>query len=242
MHRIFQTYIDHLCESTDVNALQESMVEVTQALELSCFAYLCLPGRKGGAPQLISTYPPTWTAQYLKNRYERFDPVIKQALKDTEPFQWGLNLGGGILSRPQRKLFEDAARFGIACGFTVPIHDGRGPIAAVTFATDEHRGAAFARRIEAHRQALQLMAMCFHAHVRRKLSPGRVIDGVSLSPREFECLEWAAQGKSTWEIGYILGISRHTAATHLDNVKTKLNVRTVIQAVARLMLSRSSIK
>lgn len=240
MHRIFQTYIDRLSESTDAKTLQESMVEATQALELSCFAYLCLPGRKGGAPQLISTYPSTWTAQYLRNRYERFDPVVTQALESTEPFQWGLNLGTSILSRPQQELFEDAARFGIACGFTVPIHDGRGPIAAVTFAADEHRGAAFSRRVEAHRQVLQLMAMYFHAHVRRKLSPDRVIDGVSLSPREFECLEWAAQGKSAWEIGRILGITRRTAGFHLENAKAKLGVHSICQAVARLVASRST--
>ena len=135
-------------------------------------------------------------------------------------------------SESQRELFEDAARFGIRCGFTIPIHDGRGPIAAVTFAADEQE-AAFDRRIDAHGQVLQLMAMCFHAHVRRKLSPDRVIDGVSLSPREFECLEWAAQGKSAWEIGRILGISRRTAAFHLDNAKAKLGVRSICQAVAR---------
>ncbi|MFK5073526.1 helix-turn-helix domain-containing protein, partial [Klebsiella pneumoniae] len=33
-----------------------------------------------------------------------------------------------------------------------------------------------------------------------------------LSPREFECLEWSSRGKSAWEIGSILGISRRTAA------------------------------
>jgi LuxR family transcriptional activator of conjugal transfer of Ti plasmids len=241
MHRIFQTYIDHLSESTDVTALRESMVEATQALELSCFAYLCLPARSGDTPQLISTYPSTWTAQYLKHRYERFDPVITQALEDTEPFQWGLNSRANILSRPQQELLEDAARFGIACGFTVPIHDGRGPIAAVTFAADVHRGAAFSRRVEAHRQVLQLMAMFFHAHVRRKLSPDRVINGVSLSPREFECLEWAAQGKSAWEIGHILGITRRTAGFHLENAKAKLGVHSICQAVARLIASRSMI-
>jgi LuxR family transcriptional activator of conjugal transfer of Ti plasmids len=240
MHRIFQTYIDRLSESTDVAALRESMAEATRALDLSCFAYLCISGRKGDAPQLISTYPSTWTAQYLKNRYERFDPVITQALEETEPFQWGLNSTASILSRPQQELFEDAARFGIACGFTIPIHDGRGPIAAVTFAADEHRGAAFSRRIEAHRQVLQLMAMYFHAHVRRKLSPDRVIDGVSLSPREFECLEWAAQGKSAWEIGRILGITRRTAGFHLENAKAKLGIHSICQAVARLIASRST--
>lgn len=242
MHRIFRTYIDRLSESTDATALRESMIEAAQALELSCFAYLCLPGRKGGSPQLISTYPSTWTTRYLNNRYERFDPVITQALGDTEPFQWGLNLKASGLSRPQRELFEDAAGFGIACGFTIPIHDGRGPIAAVTFAADERRGTAFSRHIEAQRQVLQLMAMYFHSHVRRKLSPDRIVNGVSLSPREFECLEWAAQGKSAWEIGHILGIARRTAAFHLENAKAKLGVRSICQAVAWLIASRSKMQ
>lgn len=218
------------------------MVGATQALELSCFAYLCLPGRKGGSPQLISTYPSTWTTRYLSNRYERFDPVITQALGDTEPFQWGLNLRASGLSRLQRELFEEAAGFGIACGFTIPIHDGRGPIAAVTFAADELRGSAFSRHIEAQRQVLQLMAMYFHSHVRRKLSPDRIVNGVSLSPREFECLEWAARGKSAWEIGHILGIARRTAAFHLENAKAKLGVRSICQAVAWLIASRSTMQ
>lgn len=241
MHRVFQTYIDHLSESTDAVALRESMIEATQALDLSCFAYLRISEQKGGAPQLISTYPSTWTTQYLKNRYERFDPVITQVLGATEPFQWGLDLGKRILSRPQRELFEDAARFGIAHGFTIPIHDGRGPIAAVTFAADDNRNAAFSRRVEANKQVLQLMAMYFHAHARRTLSPNRLINGVSLSPREFECLEWAAQGKSAWEIGHILGITRRTASFHLENAKAKLGVHSISHAVARLIASRSTI-
>jgi DNA-binding CsgD family transcriptional regulator len=86
------------------------------------------------------------------------------------------------------------------------------------------------------------MAMYFHAHVRRKLSPDRVIDGISLSPREFECLGWAAQGKSAWEIGRILGITRRTAAFHLENAKAKLGVHSICQAVARLIASRSTMQ
>lgn len=216
------------------------MAEVSRALELSCFAYLYLPSQKGGSPQLISTYPDAWTSWYLQHHYEYFDPVVIRSLNVTEPFQWGLTFGTSLLSPPQRELFEDAARFGIACGFTIPIHDGRGPIAAVTFAADEHSGAAFSRRIEAHKQVLQLIAMYFHAHVRRRISPDRVIDGVLLSPREYECLEWAAQGKSAWEIGRILGITRRTAGFHLENAKAKLGVHSICQAVARLIASRST--
>lgn len=211
MHSVYQTFIDRLVEGVTAAELKTGMEEASRALDLTCFAYLRLSRQNNDPPLLIATYPPSWTAQYLNNHYESFDPVINQALKDTEPFEWGLN-SASKLSRSQQELFENAARFGITRGFTIPIHDGRGLIAAVSFAADEHRGAAFSRRIQAHRQVLQLMAMYFHAHVRRKLSPDRVIDGVSLSPREYECLEWTARGKSAWEIGHILGVTRRTAS------------------------------
>jgi DNA-binding CsgD family transcriptional regulator len=68
-----------------------------------------------------------------------------------------------------------------------------------------------------------------------------MVDGVMLSRREFESLEWAARGKSAWEIGLILNISRRTAAFHLDNAKAKLGVRTICQAVARFAVSKPGI-
>jgi len=239
MHRIFQTFIDHLTESTDAGALQAGMADAAAALDLNCFAYLSVPSQTNSEPQLISTYPASWTTHYLRNHYERLDPVVAEALSSPEPFQWGLEAGSRRLSSSQQLLFDEAACFGIRCGFTVPIHDGRGPVAAVTFAADEHHAAAFYRRVGEHRRVLQLMALFFHAHVRRKLIPDRVVDGVVLSPREFECLEWAAQGKSAWEIGRILSISRRTAAFHLDNAKAKLGVHSICQAVALLVASKA---
>jgi substrate-binding family protein/autoinducer binding domain-containing protein len=41
-----------------------------------------------------------------------------------------------LLQQPQ-KLFNEASNFGIRFGFTVPIHDGHGPVAALTFASRE---------------------------------------------------------------------------------------------------------
>jgi LuxR family transcriptional regulator, activator of conjugal transfer of Ti plasmids len=237
MHRIFQNFIDRLSSTSEPDALRDALAEAVAALDLSCFAYLSVPRPSGAAPQLISTYPSAWTTHYLQNHYERFDPVILQALGRPEPFEWGLAVGPTTPSASQRELFEEAARFGIRSGFTIPIHDSHGPIAAVTFAADE-RQPQFERCIREHGRVLQLMSMYFHAHARCKLVPDRVVDGVSLSPREFECLDWTSQGKSAWEIGRILGISRRTAAFHLDNAKAKLGVHSNYQAVARLVASR----
>ncbi|ESZ53486.1 helix-turn-helix transcriptional regulator [Mesorhizobium sp. L103C131B0] len=45
------------------------------------------------------------------------------------------------------------------------------------------------------------------------------MDGISLTPREYECLQWAARGKSAWAIGCILGIKPRTAAFHLTTLE-----------------------
>jgi LuxR family transcriptional regulator, activator of conjugal transfer of Ti plasmids len=237
MHQLFRRFIDGLAESTTAEDLRCVLATAGAALDLSCFAYLSLPARRHQLPTLISNYPRTWTDHYLRQHYERLDPVIIEALATPDPFEWGHDLTFRHLVESQRSLLDEAAQFGIRCGFTVPIHDGRGPIAAVTFAADE-RHPAFERCIAEHRRVLQLMAMHFHAHARRRLSADRVVDGVSLSPREFECLQWAVGGKSAWEIGQILSISRRTASFHLENAKAKLGVHSICQAVARFAAAK----
>jgi len=230
MHRIFQNFIDLLATAEDLQDFSKAMAYTATALDLSSFAYLALQRAGGGKPRIISTYPSQWVAHYQKNNYQTLDPVIGEALRTPEPFRWGIDFNSKFTSMAQHRLFEEAAKFGIRFGFTVPIHDGHGPIAALTFSVDQSR-PQFERFIESHGRVLQLMAMYFHAHTRRKLASVYNIDGTCLSPREFECLEWAARGKSAWEIGCILGISRNTVAFYLEGAKKKLGVR---QAVARL--------
>ncbi|WP_334396035.1 helix-turn-helix transcriptional regulator [Bradyrhizobium sp. AZCC 2289] len=236
MHHIFRNFIESLSTAPDAQGFRDAMAEAATALDLSCFAYLSMPRQPRSNPTLIANYPLAWTEHYLRCHYERLDPVIIRALRNPEPFEWGLGIGTMGDSKLQQELFAEAATFGIRYGFTVPVHDHQGPIAAVTFAADE-RLPRFEKRITEHGRVLQLMAMYFHAHARRRFDCSREIGGVPLSPREFECLEWAARGKSAWEIGRILGISRRTAAFHLDNAKAKLGVHSICQAVARLIAS-----
>jgi DNA-binding CsgD family transcriptional regulator len=233
MHRIFQDFIDLLASADNSADFSKAMTATASALELSCFAYLALPSRLQGKPRLISTYPEEWTSHYLRSRYELIDPVVAQALQTAEPFQWGVGIQSSRKFSVQQQLLDEAAEFGIRVGFTVPIHDGHGPIAALTFAASQ-RSPAFESFTKSQGRVLQLMALYFHAHVRRKLANDHNIAGVLLSRREFECLEWASRGKSAWEIGRILGISRNTVAYYLENAKRKLGVRTVVQAATRL--------
>lgn len=76
MYGAFQTFVDQLTESTDQLVLRSSMADLATSLNLSSFAYLGLAEKPGGAPRLISTYPPSWTEYYLRRKYERLDPVV----------------------------------------------------------------------------------------------------------------------------------------------------------------------
>ena len=55
---------------------------------------------------------------------------------------------------------------------------------------------------------------------------------VTLSPREREALQWAAEGKSEWEIGEIMGISEHGVDKHMRAARMKLGTTSRTQAVA----------
>jgi LuxR family quorum-sensing system transcriptional regulator CciR len=55
----------------------------------------------------------------------------------------------------------------------------------------------------------------------------------TISKREKDCLVWTAQGKRSWEIGKILGISEHTVNFHLKDAYRKLDVSVRSAAVVK---------
>ncbi|WP_298014524.1 helix-turn-helix domain-containing protein [uncultured Castellaniella sp.] len=61
-----------------------------------------------------------------------------------------------------------------------------------------------------------------------------------LTAREHDCLYWASQGKTSWEMGRILGITERTANFHIANSCDKLGVRSrqaaITQALQRKLL------
>ena len=58
-----------------------------------------------------------------------------------------------------------------------------------------------------------------------------------LSDREKECLVWASEGKTSWEIATIHGISERTVNFHLNQVTNKTDSRNRNQAIAKSISS-----
>jgi DNA-binding CsgD family transcriptional regulator len=58
-----------------------------------------------------------------------------------------------------------------------------------------------------------------------------------LNGREKEVLEWAAKGKTSWEIAMIVGISQRTVEFHANRAREKLKATNTIEAVSKAIKS-----
>jgi DNA-binding CsgD family transcriptional regulator len=60
---------------------------------------------------------------------------------------------------------------------------------------------------------------------------------ITMTKRELECIKWAAEGKTSWEISKLLSISQRTVDFHLANCITKTDSINRQQAVVKCVLN-----
>jgi LuxR family transcriptional regulator, activator of conjugal transfer of Ti plasmids len=206
--------------------------EATDALDLNTFTYCAFPREHPAKPPIfISNVSEVWLARYTSERYYRLDPMIPRVWQSVLPFAWGTNESFRGLDKAQLQIFSEGREFGIHYCFSVPIHAANGRIASLSF-TARQREQDFLSLVERLRHELHLTALHFHAHVER-LEAQEGAASMQLTPREVECLQWVARGKTRWQIARIVGISERTVGFHLDNAKRKLAVGATTQAVAK---------
>lgn len=184
---------------------------------------------------LANNWPDEWYTRYKDQRYQLIDPLIDAAFSRTRPFTWAEALAGRALDKRQQRLFGEAGETGIREGIVFPVLGHFGYVALISLT-----GSKVEISLE-DRSALSIVAMHYHDRLRELVGfsadeAGRVAD---LSPREIEILRWAAAGKSNWEIGQILGISRNTVATHISRAKSKFGVSTRTQTILAAVSSKS---
>lgn len=237
MQRVYRNFVEGMLNSQSAEEMQGTLAEAIAAFDLPRFSYFSPRGGCRGGSIFISTYPTPWTDHYFAQGYESVDPVFTVAHAREEPFHWGKDVGSNDQTQPQKRLFDEAAEFGIRNGLTFPLACQSRSFAALTVVADE-KPAHFKRRITKSLPILQFVAIAFHSTVRQRPAITRAVNGVSLTQRELECLRWTARGKNAWEIAQIVGIRPCTVTFHLENVKEKLGVRSLYQAVAALASSR----
>ncbi|MER8811320.1 helix-turn-helix transcriptional regulator [Mesorhizobium australicum] len=163
----------------------------------------------------ISTYPREWQEHCLKSGYDRLDPSVRVSPSQSSPLLWDHAYKDPNTTEKERRILDEAKEFGLKTGVTIPLLGRWGTFPTMSFVQTETSGLSkFAVT------NLRLAALAFHVEVERCLVLNA--DLPSLTVREKECISWVVQGKSSWDIGSILGISPNTVDFHVKRVMNKL--------------------
>lgn len=183
----------------------------------------------------ISGYPDAWLDHYWESSLYAVDPVIAYCSSHVLPTTWRQLVSR--MSAANRRMMGEAGEFGLRDGVSMPTHGPRGELGILSFATDGHAKTSPAARRRALITA-QLLGSYAHEAVRRVAGASDLGSAATLSEREKECLRWAADGKTSWEIARLFNISERTVNFHFDNTVTKLKASNRQHAVARAIMSR----
>jgi DNA-binding CsgD family transcriptional regulator len=179
---------------------------------------------------VISGFPQEWVQRYLERGYFKIDPLIRHAETTTLPAIW---TDQAFHHGKSAAFWEEARAFGLVAGLSFSVREQPGVTGIFSLARDkplDMRGADLAALVG----RAQMFASLLHQAVARIDLPRLLPEqNVLLTARERECLKWAADGKTAWEIGQILSIAERTVVFHVNNVVQKLGASNKTQAIVR---------
>lgn len=226
------TYISDLQQADTPGAVAEKLLDVTSSFGLTALMAGTVPhpGTPRGQQKdhvLLCDWPLEWLERYVARNYVDHDPVVSHMKHLQAPFQWRDAAEEIKIDRGGEAVMGDAGEFKLRDGLAFPLVTLDGQIVMVSLGGEQ---------VEMSGMEFGMISLVATYAVGRAMQlhtgSDRIIDHVALTPRERECLKWAAAGKSEWEISQILGISEHTSEKHLLNAKFKLGAVNRVQAVA----------
>lgn len=212
--------------------LRIEMAKFARQMEFEHFAYALTINAPSLRSQqyIINGFPPSWVEKYLSRGYFKVDPLIRYAQNSSLPAIWSDPM---FHEAKSREFWEEAHAHGLHSGLSFAVHEQPGVTGIFSLARDRSLDMQD-RDLAALIGRAQMFASLLHHAVARidlpKLLPET---NASLTAREQECLKWAADGKTAWEIGQILSITERTAVFHVNNVIQKLGAANKTQAIVR---------
>lgn len=232
------TYISSLQEANTPEAVCQRLLEVTSEFGLTALMAGTVP--QPGTPEgkqkehvLLCDWPVDWLERYVARNYVDHDPIVTRMKQLQAPFQWSDAAQKTRVGRGGKAVMGDAGEFKLKDGLAFPLITLDRQIVMVSLGGEriDMSGMEFGMISLVATYAIG-RAMELTTAPMRTIEHVDIVPRVELTPRETECLKWAAVGKSEWEISQILGISEHTAEKHLLNAKFKLGAVNRVQAVA----------
>lgn len=227
--------LESLQACRSVEELHATVRRITKDLGFDHFLYGVQVNLSLARPYqfILSGYPDDWRSHYDASRYVEIDPTVRHCATRCIPILWSPQ----AFSNPTaERLMHEAQDHGLASGASFAIHGRRGEMAMLSLASSSAPKAGNSDVLHVL-GAAQLLACYLHEAVQRVVLSKEAlpIGETRLTGREKECLLWASEGKTAWEIAKIVRVSERTVVFHLQNAARKMGVTTRQHAVARAL-------
>ena len=183
--------------------------------------------------QVISNCP-AWHEIYSTRQYANIDPVLAHVRNSALPLRWERAM---YSTGAQRCLEADARSFGLIHGLTLPVRGREGDVGLLNVAYDGKQGVPLPDLDQIAK--LSLLSTYIEervAMIGRSAAGDGSLRVADMSKRERQCLLLCSSGKTSWEIGAILGITERTVNFHIGKVVHKLNAKGRRHAVAKAII------
>lgn len=226
-------FIERSQHYSSLEPLLEDYSEVVAAHGFRSFILTGLPVAGVDVEPLVicNHWPDEWTSRYRDQVYFPDDPVSQWSLQKEAPFYWHDAQSKTPQTSRTRSIAGEAADFALRDGIAFPMRTQQGWQAVISLASDEQVD------ISKRDEGMLYMASIYFQMAATEMSSSHTAV-VSLTGRERDILQWAAHGKTAWEISGILSISEKTVRNHVNMIHRKLDVRSTTQAVVVALRNR----
>ena len=177
----------------------------------------------------FSTYDEGYMAVYLRDFTPLRDRAFQLCFRRLLPLDWAEIRRA---DESVESIHAIAERFGVGRhGVSIPIREpGVGDaMFSINFdCEDRHWNEVRSSLVN----EVHLFAHYFHLRMKNVIAAQSVTSEFDLSPREREVLQWAAEGKTSWETAQLLRVSESAVNLYTSNAMQKLRAKTKTQAVA----------
>jgi LuxR family quorum sensing-dependent transcriptional regulator len=225
--------ISEMARVTTPVQIAEVLVQAVGKFGFNSLGINGLPPLSRGADPLVlaEQAPEGFREFYVHERFYLVDHICAHARTTVEPFCYSEAPYDSKAARQHRRFMQALQHYGLGEGMIVPVGRQTHYPACVWLAGTSPELHDDAKR------AIHLIALFAAARAYAFDSLAEESEQ-TVSPREREVLMWSARGKSAWEIGEILNISRRTVNAHVQAAMTKLGATNKTQAVVNAILRR----
>lgn len=234
-YAVFCQYRHLLSNASDLKEIKSICEDLCKYVQFDYFCLAICDKVTLVSPKVIylSNFPQQTLDFFINFKQFGSDPLLGYAFSNTTSILWDDFSKNFEKSKDGKDYFSTLLSQGLSNGFSVPINSLNGQVALISLASKNHY-------IEHKTISDALIATEIFS--RYLIDSFNRIDKIenpkvnNLTERELECVFWACEGKTAWEMSHIIGVTERTINFHLTSVIKKLGASNRQHAVAKAVL------